>query len=104
MKRVHRKHSADFKSKVAIEALKEQKTLAQISEQYALHANQISDWKKVLLEGSSSLFEKETAKGKTSTAIDLDAYQAMHTKQAQTYIKDWTSITSFTTTSVNINP
>ena len=58
MKRVNRKHSADFKSKVAIEALKEQKTLAQISEQYALHANQISDWKKVLLEGSSSLFEK----------------------------------------------
>ena len=48
MKRVHRKHSADFKSKVAIEALKEQKTLAQISEQYTLHANQISDWKKVL--------------------------------------------------------
>ncbi len=36
MKRVHRKHSADFKSKVAIEALKEQKTLSQISEQYAL--------------------------------------------------------------------
>ncbi len=38
MKRVNRKHSADFKSKVAIEALKEQKTLSQISEQYALHA------------------------------------------------------------------
>ena len=81
MKRVHRKHSADFKSKVAIEALKEQKTLAQISEQYALHANQISDWKKVLLEGSSSLFEKDTAKGKSSTAIDLDAYQAPFLEQ-----------------------
>lgn len=81
MKRAHRKHSADFKSKVAIEALKEQKTLAQISEQYALHANQISDWKKVLLEGSSSLFEKDTAKGKASTAIDLDAYQAPFLEQ-----------------------
>ena len=81
MKRVHRKHSADFKSKVAIEALKEQKTLAQISEQYALHANQISDWKKVLLEGSSSLFEKDTTKGKSSTAIDLDAYQAPFLEQ-----------------------
>ena len=81
MKRVHRKHSADFKSKEAIEALKEQKTLAQISEQYTLHANQISDWKKVLLEGSSSLFEKDTAKTKASTAIDLDAYQAPFLEQ-----------------------
>jgi transposase-like protein len=81
MKRVHRKHSAEFKSKVAIEALKEQKTLAQISEQYALHANQISDWKKVLLEDSSSLFEKDTAKNKASTSIDLDAYQAPFLEQ-----------------------
>ena len=80
MKRTHRKHSADFKSKVAIEALKEQKTLSQISEQYALHANQISDWKKVLLEGSSSLFEKDSAKS-TASSIDLDAYQAPFLEQ-----------------------
>ena len=59
MKKTHRLHSAEFKTRVAIEALKEQKTLSQISEQYALHANQISDWKKVLIEGSASLFEKD---------------------------------------------
>ncbi len=56
MKQTRRRHSAKFKSKVAIEALKEQKTLSQICEQYALHANQISDWKKTLLEGSSRLY------------------------------------------------
>ena len=81
MKRVNRKHSADFKSKVAIEALKEQKTLSQISEQYALHANQISDWKKVLLEGSASLFEKDSAKSRAPTIIDLDALQAPFLEQ-----------------------
>lgn len=46
MRKNRRQHSAEFKSKVAIEALKEQKTLSQIAEQYALHANQICDWKK----------------------------------------------------------
>ena len=47
MKQLRRQHSAEFKSKVAIEALKEQKTLSQISEQYSLHATQINDWNKV---------------------------------------------------------
>ncbi len=65
---------------MAIEALKEQKTLSQISEQYALHANQISDWKKVLIEGSASLFEKQKAASK----IDLEAYQAPFLEQIGT--------------------
>ena len=69
-----------FKTKVAIEALKEQKTLSQISEQYALHANQISDWKKVLIEGGASLFEKQKAASK----IDLEAYQAPFLEQIGT--------------------
>lgn len=80
MKKTRRLHSAEFKTKVAIEALKEQKTLSQISEQYALHANQISDWKKVLIEGSASLFEKQKAASK----IDLEAYQAPFLEQIGT--------------------
>ena len=80
MKKTRRLHSAEFKTKVAIEALKEQKTLSQISEQYALHANQISDWKKVLNEGSASLFEKQKAASK----IDLEAYQAPFLEQIGT--------------------
>ena len=80
MKKTHRLHSAEFKTRVAIEALKEQKTLSQISEQYALHANQISDWKKVLIEGSASLFEKQKAASK----IDLEAYQAPFLEQIGT--------------------
>lgn len=46
MKNQRRKFSADFKAKVALEALKEQKTVAQLAEQYELHPTQIAEWKK----------------------------------------------------------
>ena len=59
MQKNRRQHSAEFKSKVALEALKEQRTLSQICEQYQLHANQICDWKKVILEQSVTLFDKK---------------------------------------------
>jgi transposase-like protein len=59
MQKKRRQHSAEFKSKVALEAIKEQKTLSQICEQYELHANQICDWKKVVLEQSVTLFDKK---------------------------------------------
>jgi transposase len=59
MKRKRRNHSPAFKAKVALEAAKEEKTLAELAQQYELHVNQISTWKQELLEGMSSLFEKE---------------------------------------------
>ena len=45
-RRPRRNHDQNFKTKVVLEALKEQKTLAQLSTQFELHANQITDWKK----------------------------------------------------------
>lgn len=78
MGRTRRQHNAEFKSKVALEALKERKTLSQLTEQYALHANQISDWKKTLLEGSASLFERGSVRPE---AIDLDALRAPYLEQ-----------------------
>jgi transposase-like protein len=51
-----KRYSAEFKAKVALEALKEQKTLAELSNQYQIHAVQISNWKKQLLEGSALIF------------------------------------------------
>jgi transposase len=59
MKRKRRNHSPAFKAKVALEAAKEEKTLAELAQQYELHVNQISTWKQALLEGMSRLFEKE---------------------------------------------
>jgi putative transposase len=57
-RRQRRNHSSNFKAKVAIEALKEQKTLSQIASQYSLHQHQISDWKRLALERLHELYEK----------------------------------------------
>lgn len=56
-KKMRRRHTSAFKAKVALEALKEQKTTSQISQEYSLHANQISDWKKVVTERAIELFD-----------------------------------------------
>ena len=56
MKNQRRKFSAEFKAKVALEALKEQKTLAQLAEQYELHPTQITEWKKQAQERMAGLF------------------------------------------------
>lgn len=56
-KQTRRNFSAEFKAKVAIEALKEQQTLSELAAKYELHPTQITDWKKQLLSGSSTVFE-----------------------------------------------
>jgi len=57
-KRPRRNHSAVFKAKVALEAVKEEQTLIQLSERFQVHPNQITEWKKLLLEKASEVFEK----------------------------------------------
>ena len=56
MNNQRRKFSADFKATVALEALKEQKTVAQLAEQYELHPTQIAEWKKQVQERIAGLF------------------------------------------------
>lgn len=56
MRRKRRNFQPGFKAKVAIEAIKEEKTLAELAEKYDLHPNQISEWKKQLLEHADSVF------------------------------------------------
>jgi len=55
-RRKRRNHSPAFKAKVALAALKGEKTLAELSEQFDVHGNQIQDWKKQLLEGAQDVF------------------------------------------------
>lgn len=79
MKKKRRQHSAEFKTKVAFEAIKEQKTLSQLCEQYELHANQISDWKKTVIENAPQLFTSASEKKKDS--IDIELVQAPYLEQ-----------------------
>ena len=55
-KGIRRNYDEHFKTKVVLETLKGQKTLAQLSSEFGLHANQITEWKKQALLGFSSLF------------------------------------------------
>lgn len=59
MGKKRRNFSSKFKAKVALEAIKERKTLSEIAQQYELHPNQITTWKKELVAHSSELFEKK---------------------------------------------
>jgi len=53
-----RKHTAAFKAKVALEALKGIETTQSLAQRYEIHPTQISQWKKQLLEGAPALFER----------------------------------------------
>ncbi|MCL4192015.1 MAG: transposase [Thermoguttaceae bacterium] len=56
MNRKRRVFGASFKAKVALAAVRGDKTTAQLAPHYAVHANQVSAWKKQLLDGASELF------------------------------------------------
>ena len=56
MKRKRRNHLPGFKANVALAAIKNEKTLAELAEQFDVHPNQISEWKKQLLEQADSVF------------------------------------------------
>jgi transposase-like protein len=54
-----KRHSAEFKAKVALEAVKEIKTLNELASQYEVHSVQISQWKKHLLENLAVVFSTQ---------------------------------------------
>lgn len=56
MERLRKKHPPSFKAKVALEAIKEQKTSAELASQYQVHPAQIRNWKSVVIKGMMDLF------------------------------------------------
>jgi transposase len=72
MKRTRRKFSSEFKSQVAIEALKERYTLTELAQKFELHPNQISQWKQEFLERSKSIFETDNIRKTDQPEVDLE--------------------------------
>ncbi len=58
-KKPRRNHSSAFKAKVALVAIKGEKTLAELAEQFDVHPNQITTWRSQLLEGAAGIFAAE---------------------------------------------
>jgi len=76
-RRKRRNHSPTFKGQVAIAALKGDKTLAELAQQFDVHPNQITDWKTQLMERSAQVFGDSSIK-----AIEPDI-KTLHAKIGQ---------------------
>ena len=81
MRRKRRNHSPGFKAKVALVAIREDKTVAGLARQYDVHPNQIAEWKKQLLEGAESVYQ---------SAQDKKGSEQAHTKELHAKIGELT--------------
>ena len=72
-KRSRRNHSATFKAKVALEAIKGQQTVIEIAERFDVHPTQVTQWKTQLLEGAAEAFGGEGTKALQPDIKELHA-------------------------------
>ena len=75
-----RKHSPAFKAKMALAAVKGERTLAQLAEQFDVHPNQITAWKAQLEGGAADVFGADSS---TSPAAPAAEIKALHAKTGE---------------------
>jgi transposase len=79
-RRPRRNHTPAFKAKVALAAIKGEKTLAELAQQFDVHANQITQWRSQLLEGAADVFGGEARAEPSPPAVDV---KTLHAKIGQ---------------------
>lgn len=72
-----RNHDAAFKARVALEALKGERTAAELSAAYGVHPTMIHQWKKALLDGAADVFERG---GRKVAEVDEETVRSLHAK------------------------
>ena len=71
MSKKRKKYSAEFKAKVALAALKNEETAAELAQRFGVHPTMITTWKRALLDGASEIFDKNrTSQKQTEETID----------------------------------
>ena len=75
-RRPRRNHTAAFNAKVALAAIKGEKTLAELARQYDVHPNQITSWKVQLLEGAAGVFGSGPAGIAAAPAVGVKVLHA----------------------------
>ena len=87
-KKKRRRFSKEFKAKVALEAIKEQKTIAELASQFDVHPNQISSWKKELLDNAAGIFAGKN--GELDPKVQEELTAPLYNKIGQLTIeRDW---------------
>ena len=69
MSRKRRNFGAPFKAKVALAVVRGDKTSAELATKFSVHSNQVTSWKKVLLEGATELFEDGRTKRRDEPSV-----------------------------------
>lgn len=72
MANIRKQHTAEFKTKVAIEAIRQQKTTNELTAEYGIHASQINNWKKQALVAIPAAFSNKIRKEQESQQIEID--------------------------------